>query len=84
MTNQWMIGGLLLLVIEAFPCPAKGQVTEDNQPNHYRQNRTPLKEKSYFELPPGSIQPQGWLLDQLHRMRDGLTGQLDSIYPDDG
>ncbi|WPP51675.1 beta-L-arabinofuranosidase domain-containing protein [Catalinimonas niigatensis] len=53
-----------------------------NNTNHYRQNRSPLKEKPYLELPLGSIQPTGWLLDQLERMRDGMTGNLDEIYPE--
>jgi len=30
----------------------------------------------------GAIKPEGWLLDQLNRMRDGLTGHLDEIYPE--
>ncbi|MEX1239726.1 MAG: beta-L-arabinofuranosidase domain-containing protein [Cyclobacteriaceae bacterium] len=49
---------------------------------HYLQNRAPLKQKPYLELPLGSIKPQGWLLDQLERMRHGLTGNLDEIYPE--
>lgn len=48
----------------------------------YLQNRSPLMPKPYLELPLGSIRPRGWLFTQLERMGDGLTGKLDSIYPE--
>ncbi len=48
----------------------------------YQNNRAPLKENIYMELPLGAIKPEGWLLDQLNLMRDGLTGHLDEIYPE--
>ena len=44
------------------------------------QNRYPLKVKPYLPLPLGVIKPGGWLGKQLHLMRDGLTGNLDTIY----
>ena len=50
--------------------------------NNYRQNRAPLVEKPYLELPLGSIKPQGWLLNQLERMGEGMTGHLDEVYPE--
>lgn len=53
----------------------------DNQIcNNYRNNRMPLMEKDYIELPLGNISAKGWLQEQLHRMRDGMTGNLDKIY----
>lgn len=48
--------------------------------NTYRQNRMPLKQNPYIPLSLGSIQPKGWLEEQLHRMKNGLTGNLDIIY----
>lgn len=47
----------------------------------YRNNRAPLCEKPFIQLPLGSIRPEGWLRDQLQRQADGLTGHLDSLYP---
>lgn len=35
----------------------------------------------YKEMPLGSIKPTGWLLHQLHIMRDGSSGHLDEIHP---
>ena len=36
----------------------------------------------YNALPIGSIRPQGYLLEQLQRQANGLTGNLDQIYPE--
>ncbi|MBO9572139.1 MAG: glycoside hydrolase family 127 protein, partial [Chitinophagaceae bacterium] len=47
----------------------------------YLQNRAPLKSKPYLDLPIGDIKPSGWLLTNLEKMRDGLAGHLDELYP---
>lgn len=48
----------------------------------YVGNRAPLKEAPYLELPLGAIKPESWLKDQLERMAEGMTGNLDEIYPE--
>lgn len=48
----------------------------------YLVSRSPLKQSPYLELPLGSIRPEGWLKDQLDRMATGMTGKLDSVYPE--
>lgn len=57
------------------------QGNNSGQPPNYPGNRAPLTGKTYIELPVGAIRPQGWLKEQLNRMRTGMTGHLDSIYP---
>ena len=45
-------------------------------------NQPPLVPKPYAELPLGTIKPDGWLREELQRMADGLTGNLDDWYPE--
>ncbi|MDR0902081.1 MAG: hypothetical protein LBM92_04855, partial [Opitutaceae bacterium] len=47
----------------------------------YPNNRAPLAQKPFVELPLGSIKARGWLLEMLKRQRDGATGQMDALYP---
>ncbi|HLO60517.1 MAG TPA: beta-L-arabinofuranosidase domain-containing protein [Bacteroidales bacterium] len=65
---------LLLLVILFTGC------SREKKPALYLQNRAPLIEKTYLELPLGAIKPRAWLLDQLIRQKNGLTGHLDEVY----
>lgn len=50
-----------------------------NVNDHYISNRAPLQPSKLIKLPVGSIKPEGWLLEYLHRQRDGLTGNLGRI-----
>lgn len=76
---------LLFMTIALMSCnqnTKKETACSENGKSHYVQNRTPLAPKPYLELPLGAIKPQGWLRDQLLRMKSGLTGHLDKIYPE--
>ena len=37
--------------------------------------------RSYEELPLGAVEPDGWLREMLVRQRDGITADLDEVYP---
>ncbi len=41
-----------------------------------------LIDKPYSELPLGTVQAEGWLKEQLQRAADGMTGHLDTLYPE--
>ncbi|QGY43684.1 hypothetical protein GM418_08445 [Maribellus comscasis] len=47
---------------------------------HYITNQAPLIAQPYTALPIGAIQAEGFLLEMLKTQRDGLTGNLDSVY----
>ncbi|MBN8458360.1 MAG: glycoside hydrolase family 127 protein [Verrucomicrobia bacterium] len=46
---------------------------------HYVGNRAPLEPARLMLLPPGSVEPRGWVREQLNRQREGLTGHLGEI-----
>lgn len=48
--------------------------------NGYIENRAPLAQKDYMQLPLGQIRAEGWLRLQLDKMKNGLTGHLDEVY----
>ncbi|MGH7943148.1 MAG: LamG-like jellyroll fold domain-containing protein [Limisphaerales bacterium] len=47
----------------------------------YVNNRAPLAPIPLLRLPPGSIQPQGWLDTMLENQRNGLNGNQEQISP---
>src|SRR5580698_7362326 len=47
----------------------------------YVGNRAPLAPSPLLHLPPGSIQPQGWLFTMLENQRNGLNGNQEQISP---
>ncbi len=54
--------------------------TDDTFAGNYRNNRQPLQQKDYIELPLGAIRAEGWMQEQLLRMKNGMTGHLDKVY----
>ncbi|MDR2384404.1 MAG: glycoside hydrolase family 127 protein [Tannerella sp.] len=49
---------------------------------NYPNNRYPLRQKPYMELPSGNIKARGWLLEMLERQKKGASGQMDILYPE--
>lgn len=75
----------LLFIVLALLGTAVSDITKANpaspSANNYQNNRYPLTQKPYMELPLGSIRPQGWLKEMLLRQKSGATGQMDRLYP---
>lgn len=57
------------------------KTTSSDKSLYYLQNRAPLKQKPYLDLPFGAIKPAGWLRQQLVDMKNGMAGKLDELYP---
>lgn len=78
---------LLLIVLGIWCCQLNGGpvvsivefpgVSRSN--SFYIGNQPPLEPSRLLPLPPGSIEPRGWLLETLRRQRDGLCGHLGEI-----
>ena len=68
---------IVVLILLLSNCSVREEKTSSSL---YLQNRPPLAPKPYLELPFGSIHPEGWLLEQLLLMKEGLTGHLDEFY----
>ncbi len=73
-------GTWIFILILAFGFKAC-RIQELEVKSTFLQNRPPLVAKSYIELPLGEIKPEGWLLQQLQLMKEGMTGHLDELYP---
>lgn len=71
---------ILALILAFFLCSQETTIAQTHS-SSYVQNRAPLRANPYIQLLLGEIQPQGWLKDQLNRMKTGLTGHLDKRYP---
>lgn len=76
-TSSLLTPGIVLL------CMLSCSVKEDGDMGniYYLNNRAPLRPNPFIELPLGSIRPEGWLKEQLNRMAEGMTGHLDTLYP---
>lgn len=47
--------------------------------DYYVSNRAPLQPQQFIKLPAGTIQPGGWLKQQLELQKNGLNGRLGEI-----
>ena len=54
--------------------------SKEKRNSHYITNQAPLVVQPYTALPIGAIRAEGFLLEMLKTQRDGLTGNLDSVY----
>jgi len=55
------------------------RLSTDSKNAHYISNRPPLQPQQFIKLPAGTIQPEGWLKQQLLLQKNGLNGHLGEI-----
>lgn len=63
--------------------PAHAEAAPSGPPSgrggHYVSQRAPLRPVPFQKLPPGAIEPRGWLAQQLELQVNGLCGRYDEI-----
>lgn len=63
------------------PSGSASQAPGSSQANgNYPNNRAPLLGTKFVRLPLGTVQPGGWLRDQLKVQASGLTSHLDEVW----
>jgi len=70
----------LIILAAGFSSAASASPKDNTTGINYLNNRYPLFQKPYIELPIGSIHPEGWMMEEFQRMKNGLTGNLDEEY----
>jgi len=55
------------------------RLSTDSRNDYYTSNRQPLQPQQFIKLPSGTIQPEGWLKQQLILQKNGLNGHLEEI-----
>ncbi|MEU7875050.1 RICIN domain-containing protein [Dactylosporangium sp. NPDC049140] len=54
-------------------------VTAGARTGQYSPNLAPLKATPFLKLPPGAVQPRGWIRNQLNIEADGLCGRMTEV-----
>lgn len=72
---------LIIFVVIGFSFSIQAFAVKENGCSNYQNNRYPLVQKPYIELPLGNIKAKGWLLEMLESQKKGASGQMDILYP---
>ncbi|NDV58106.1 beta-L-arabinofuranosidase domain-containing protein [Bacteroides sp. 519] len=68
---------IIALLLSSLSVSASGRIAPPDYPN----NRYPLVQKPYLDLPLGSVKAKGWLHEMLVRQKAGASGHMDQLYP---
>ncbi len=50
-------------------------------PSPYQLPHAPATKSVYLTLPPGAVEPEGWLRDWCEQVRDGFTARMEDVHP---
>ena len=74
------IAALLLALLQTaplFPATPNVSAVENVRAADYERAAEPAVKTAFLPLPPGAVEPAGWLRDWAQAARDGITGHLD-------
>ena len=76
---------LYLFLTAAFGLPASALSAGDQEPQRVKVNYArplePPARPAFLPLPPGQVEPRGWIRDWCLAARDGMSGHLDELDP---
>jgi len=63
------------------PAPSAAEAARQDPPANYARPCEPPVGTAFLPLPPGAVEPAGWLRDWAESARNGITGHLDERHP---
>ncbi len=78
------LGTLIVLLSQTapvFPASSHASPAEGLRAANYERAAEPAVKTAFLPLPPGTVQPAGWLRDWAQAAREGITGHLDERHP---
>jgi uncharacterized protein len=79
-TRVAAMGCAIVLGVAALLAPASPGAEPPQKANHARPYE-PVVRTGFLPLPPGAVEPSGWLRDWAQAAREGITGHLDEWHP---
>lgn len=70
----------LRLTATALSCLLPASFAAADQANYPRAGQLPIQQ-AFIPLPPGAVEPAGWLRDWALAAKNGITGHLDEYHP---
>jgi hypothetical protein len=67
----------LLQTASLFPAAPNVSAVENGRAADYERAAEPAVKTAFLPLPPGAVEPAGWLRDWAQAAREGITGHLD-------
>ena len=78
-TRQLFFCGILACLASAFSAACAAEPGTAAAANYARPFEPPTR-RAYIPLPPGAVEPAGWLRDWCLAARDGYTGHMDDVH----